>query len=124
VATDLARTTAGLGADPAGPSKGDSIDDRGRRQPSRGRSAELLIDRQLPHFEARTFSAVVVEAGTEQAYQAVRALDPDQVGRSVPFMQLMVRLRDLPARLGRRAPGPSRLIPRDWPASSTGRPSS
>ena len=66
---------------------------------------ELLIDRQLPHFEARTFSAVVVEAGTEQAYQAVRALDPDRVGRSVPFMQLMVRLRDLPARLGRRARG-------------------
>ena len=66
---------------------------------------ELLIDRQLPQFEARTFSAVVVEAGTEQAYQAVRALDPDQVGQSVPFMQLMVRLRDLPARLGRRGHG-------------------
>jgi hypothetical protein len=66
---------------------------------------ELLIDRQLPQFQARTFSAVLVEAGAERTYQAVRALDPDQVGQSVPFMQLMVRLRDLPARLGRRAPG-------------------
>jgi hypothetical protein len=62
---------------------------------------DLLIDRQLPRFEARTFSAVVVDAGTEQTYQAVRALDPDQVGQTVPFMQLMVRLRELPARLGR-----------------------
>jgi hypothetical protein len=75
---------------------------------------ELLIDRQLPQFEARTFSAVVVDAGTELTYQAVRALDPDQVGQTVPFMQLMVRLRDLPARLGRRprraiAPAPEAL---------------
>lgn len=66
---------------------------------------ELLIDRQLPRFEARTFSAVVVDGGTEQAYQAVRTLDPDQVVQTVPFMQLMVRLRDLPARLRRRSPG-------------------
>jgi hypothetical protein len=64
---------------------------------------ELLIDRQLPQFEARTFSAVVVDAATELTYQAVRALDPDQVGQSVPFMQLMVRLRDLPARLRQRS---------------------
>jgi hypothetical protein len=63
---------------------------------------ELLIDRLLPRFQARTLSTVVVEAGTEQTYRAVRALDPDQVGQTVPFMQLMVRLRDLPARLGRR----------------------
>ena len=35
---------------------------------------ELLIDRQLPRFEARTFSALVVDASTEQTYQAVRAL--------------------------------------------------
>jgi hypothetical protein len=69
---------------------------------------ELLIDRQLPQFQARTFSAVVVDAGTERTYQAVRALDPDQVGQTVPFMQLMVRLRDLPARLGRR---PRRAVP-------------
>jgi hypothetical protein len=74
---------------------------------------ELLIDRQLPRFQARTFSALVVDAGTERTYQAVRALDPDQVGQTVPFMQVMVRLRDLPAQLGRRprraiaaAPGP------------------
>jgi len=62
---------------------------------------ELLIDRQLPQFQARTFSALVVDASTERTYQAIRALDPDQVGQTVPFMQLMVRLRDLPARLGR-----------------------
>jgi hypothetical protein len=76
---------------------------------------ELLIDRQLPRFQARTFSAVVIDAGTERTYQAVRALDPDQVGQTVPFMQLMVRLRDLPARLGRRPrraapPAPEALI--------------
>ena len=29
---------------------------------------------------------------------------PDRVGQTVPFMQLMVRLRDLLARLGRRPP--------------------
>jgi hypothetical protein len=74
-----------------------------------GRAArELLIDRQLPRFQARTFSALLVDAGTEQTYQAVRGLDPDQVGQSVPFMQLMVRLRDLPARLARR---PRRSVP-------------
>ena len=69
--------------------------------PSGVATRELLIDRQLPQFQARTFSALVVDASTERTYQAVRALDPDQVGQEVPFMQLMVRLRDLPARLGR-----------------------
>ena len=64
---------------------------------------ELLIDRQLPRFEARTFSAVVVDASTEQTYQAVRALDPEQVAQAVPVMQLMSRLRDLPAQLRRRS---------------------
>ena len=43
----------------------------------------------------------MVDASTERTYRAIRALDPDQVGQTVPFMQLMVRLRDLPARLGR-----------------------
>jgi hypothetical protein len=61
---------------------------------------ELLIDRQLPRFEAATLSAVVVDAGTEETYRAVRALDPDQVGQTVPLMRLMVQLRDLPARVG------------------------
>ena len=75
---------------------------------------ELLIDRQLPQFQARTFSALVVDASTGRTYQAVRALDPDQVGQTVPLMQLMVRFRDLPARLGRRprqaiAPAPEAL---------------
>jgi hypothetical protein len=69
--------------------------------PSGAAARELLIDRQLPRFQARTFSALVVDASTERTYQAIRALDPDQVGQTVPFMQLMVRLRDLPARLGR-----------------------
>jgi len=74
--------------------------------PSGAAARELLIDRQLPRYQARTFSALVVDASTERTYQAIRALDPDQVGQTVPFMQLMVRLRDLPARLG-RAPRPA-----------------
>lgn len=64
---------------------------------------ELLIDRQLPQFEARSVSAVVVDAGTGETYRAVRALDPDQVGQTVPFMRLMAGLRELPARIGSRA---------------------
>jgi hypothetical protein len=64
---------------------------------------ELLLDRQLPRFEARTFSAVVVDAAPGTAYQAVRALDPEQVTQAVPLMQLMSRLRDLPARLKRHS---------------------
>ena len=86
---------------------------------------ELLIDRQLPRFEARTFSALPVDAGTERTYQAVRALDPDQVGQTVPFMQLMVRLPGppSPARAA-SAPGHPRQLPKRSPASSTGRPSS
>jgi len=42
---------------------------------------ELPIDRQLPQFEARTFSALLVDASTERTHQAVRALDPDRRGR-------------------------------------------
>ena len=64
-----------------------------------GTIRELLIDRQLPRFEAQALSTVVVDAGTEQTYRAVRALDPDQVGQSVPFMRLMGQLRQLPVRI-------------------------
>lgn len=64
---------------------------------------QLLIDRQLPRFEARTVSTVVVDAGTEYTYRAVRALDPDEVGRTVPFMRLMARVRELPAIIAARA---------------------
>lgn len=64
-----------------------------------GTIRELLIDRQLPRFEARALSTVVVDAGTEQTYRAFRALDPDQVGQSVPFMRLMGQLRELPVRI-------------------------
>ena len=46
--------------------------------------------------------------GHEQTCQAIRGLDPDKVEQTVPFIQLMVRLRDLPARLGRR---PHRATP-------------
>jgi hypothetical protein len=79
-----------------------------------GGARELLIDRLLPRFEARTLSTVVVDAGTEQTYRAVRALDPDQVGQSVPFMRLMGQLRELPTRIAaipRKAtpPGPEAL---------------
>jgi hypothetical protein len=81
-----------------------------RRAPDRV-VRELLIDRQLPRFEARTMSALVVDAPTEETYCAVRELDPDQVGETVPFMQLMVRLRDLPARIRRRSRGGGAPVP-------------
>ena len=62
---------------------------------------ELLIDRQLPRFQARTFSA---QRGRREAPNRPTMLSApwtrDQVGQTVPFMQLMVRVRDLPARLG------------------------
>jgi hypothetical protein len=64
-----------------------------------GTIRELLIDRQLPRFEARALSTVAVDAGTEQTYRAVRALDPELVGQSVPFMRLMGQLRQLPVRI-------------------------
>jgi hypothetical protein len=65
-----------------------------------GRQArELLLDRQLPRFEARNLDTVMVDADTQRTYEAVRSLDPDQVGRTVPLMRLMVAVRGLPARL-------------------------
>lgn len=66
------------------------------------RARELLLDQQLPQFEARAISTVVVDAGTGETYRAVRALDPDQVGQTVPFMRMMVAARGLPARIGAR----------------------
>ena len=63
---------------------------------------ELLINGQLPRFDARSFSAVVVDATPEATYRAVRSLDPGQVGQTVPFMQLMSWMRALPARIGSR----------------------
>ena len=63
---------------------------------------ELLIDRQLPRFDAHSFSALIVDADTEQTYRAVRALDPEQVAASVPFMRLMGQARALPARFASR----------------------
>jgi hypothetical protein len=64
-----------------------------------GTIRELLIDRQLPRFEARALSTVAVDAGTEQTYRAVRALDPELVRQSVPFMRMMGQLRQLPVRI-------------------------
>ena len=67
---------------------------------------EILIDGQLPRFDARSFRAVVIDATPEATYRAVRSLDPDQVRQTVPFIQLMGRMRALPARIGsRRHPG-------------------
>ena len=63
---------------------------------------ELLINTQLPRFEARSFYAVVVDAPPEAAYQAVRDLDPGQVAQAVPAMQLMGWFRALPARISAR----------------------
>jgi hypothetical protein len=74
----------------------------------------LLIEQQLPTWDARSFRAVLVDAAPAQAYQAVRALDPEQVARSVPVMRLMGQARALPARLASRRretqpPGPDAL---------------
>ena len=63
---------------------------------------ELLIDTQLPQFQARSFYAVVVDAPPEAAYRAVRDLDPRQVAQAVPAMQLMGWVRALPARISAR----------------------
>ena len=63
---------------------------------------ELLIDRQLPRFDAHSFNALIVDADADQAYRAVRALDPEQVAASVPLMRLMGQARALPARLAAR----------------------
>jgi hypothetical protein len=62
---------------------------------------EVILDRQLPTYEARLFEAVVVDAPPERVYAVVRALDPDQVARSFPPMRAMGWLRALPAQLGR-----------------------
>ena len=77
----------------------------------------IPINAQLPRFEARSFSAVIVDAPTEATDQAIRALDPEQVGRAVPGMQLMGWMRAMPARVGARrrapaGPGPKRSQPR------------
>jgi hypothetical protein len=72
---------------------------------------ELLLDRQLPRFDARDLKTVVVDADPAAAYRAVRALDPDQVGQTVPFMRLMVQLRGLPARIGARSVRAARPAP-------------
>ena len=66
------------------------------------RNEDLLLDGQLPRYQARLFTAVLVDAHPERTYAAVRALDPDQVARSFPAMTVLGRLRALPALLARR----------------------
>lgn len=65
-------------------------------------TAGLLLDRQLPDFDARLFAAVVVDAPPAVAYAAVRDLEPDDVAADFPLMRVMGRVRELPSRLGRR----------------------
>lgn len=72
------------------------------RSSSAQTAPELLIDTQLPQFEARSFHAVVVDAPPEAAYRAVRALDPEQVAEALPAMRLMGWFRALPARVSTR----------------------
>jgi hypothetical protein len=76
----------------------------------------LLLDRQLPRFDARSFSAVVVDAAPEQTYREVRSLDPDQVARSVPFMRFMGQARALPARIGAARRQAAHPVPEALPA--------
>ena len=82
------------------------------------RTARLLLDQQLPVYEARQFTAVVVDAPPDQTYAAVRALDPDRVARSFPLMVVLGQLRALPARFAssplprrRRCPRTRRPMP-------------
>ena len=60
----------------------------------RDRVDEVLLDRQLPTYEARQFAATVVDA-QPRAPAAVRALDPDQVANSFPPMRALGWLRAL-----------------------------
>jgi hypothetical protein len=81
---------------------------------------ELLIDQQLPQFEAQSFSALIVDAGTEQAYRAVRALDPGQVAATVPLMLLMGQARAIPAWLAAHRRGSRPPAPEAMPADQAG----
>lgn len=66
----------------------------------------LLLDQQLPRSDARSFSAVVADAGTQTAYRALRSLDPAQVAASLPVLRVAGQLRELVARRsGRVASG-------------------
>ena len=84
----------------------------------------LLLDGALPDYEARQFTAVVVDAPPERTYQAVRALDPDQVAQSFPPMRMLGRLRALPARLSHARPVAGTLGPERRPTPSLTWPSS
>src|SRR5688572_13100977 len=66
--------------------------------PTNNRSAELLLDHELPEFDARQFNAVLVDAPPERTYEAVRALDPDEVASSFPAMKVFGQIRAMPAR--------------------------
>ena len=68
----------------------------------RDRVDEVLLDRQLPTYEARQFAATVVDAPAARTYAAVRALDPDQVANSFPPMRALGWLR------ARRSPAAGR----------------
>ena len=74
-----------------------------------GTTGVLLIDRQLPAFEVRQFTAVVVDAPPARVYEVVRNLDPEQVAGSFPLMAVLGRLRALPARLRRRPVEPEAM---------------
>ena len=93
--------------------------DAASRSGSAPAARELLIDTQLPRFDVRGFSAVVVDAMPEVTYHAIRSLDPQQVGQAVPVMQLMGWMRALPARVGPRrhahaGPAPEALSPEQY----------
>lgn len=91
---------------------GETANHTGNAQEAR----ELLIDTQLPHFQARSFNAVVVDAPPEAAYRAVRDLDPRQVAQAVPAMQLMGWFRTLPVRISARYRQDSEPAPETLPA--------
>jgi hypothetical protein len=76
-----------------------------------GPAPELLLDRQLGEFDAGQMNAVLVDAPVDETYRAVRALDPDQVARSVPFMRLMGAVRGLPAGIAARVRRETRSAP-------------
>ena len=83
----------------------------GRENGSTGEGVrEQLIDRLLPRFEAQTLSTVMVDAGTEQTYRAVRARD----AQASPSMALLVP----PER--RISPPQTTIGPKPLPAAARG----
>ena len=67
--------------------------DKTNSGPHRPSARGLLIDRQLPEADASSFSAVLADAGREDAFSALASVQPDEVWHSVPVARLAGQLR-------------------------------